>query len=69
VCFYFQQQNASLTGMGCPIGGGGCFVPEEPQGQAGWGSKQCDLAVGDPVQCRAVGLGDLLGSLPTQIIL
>jgi len=29
------------------------------QGQAGWGSEQPDLAVGVPVHCRGVGLGDL----------
>jgi len=33
------------------------------------GSEQPDLAVGDPVHCRRVGLDALQGSLPNQMIL
>ena len=39
------------------------------QGQAGPGSEQPDRAVGVPVHCRGVGLVDLLGSLPSRMIL
>lgn len=45
-----------------------CPVPGDSQGQAGQGSKQLDLAAGDPAYYRGIRLGDLLGSLPTQII-
>ena len=38
--------------------GGGCPTPGDTQGQAGWGAEQPDLAVGDPVHCRGVGLDD-----------
>ena len=37
---------------------GGCLVPGDTQGQAGWSSMQPDLAVGVPVHCRGVGLDD-----------
>jgi len=36
--------------------GDGCPIPGNIQGQAGWGSKQPDLAVGVPVHCRGDGL-------------
>ena len=36
--------------------GGGCPIPGDTQGQAGWGSEQPDVAVGVPVHCREVGL-------------
>jgi len=39
------------------------------QGQAGQGFEQPDQAVGVPVRCWGVGLDDLKGSLPTQMIL
>ena len=34
-------------------------VHADIQGQAGWDSEQCDLAVGVPVHCRGVGIDDL----------
>jgi len=37
---------------------GGCLVPGDTQGQAGWSSMQPDLAVGVPVHCRGAGLDD-----------
>ena len=40
-------------------GGGGCRVPGDNQGQAGWVSKQPDVAIDNPVHCRGVGLDDL----------
>ena len=49
--------------------GGGCPIPGDTRGQAGWGSEQLDLAVDVPVDCRGVGLDDLKESLPTQMIL
>jgi len=39
--------------------GGGCPIPGDAQGQAGWGFEHPDLAVGVPVHCRGVGLDDL----------
>ena len=39
------------------------------RGQAGWGSEQPDLMVDGPVYCRGVGLDDLKGSFPIQMIL
>ena len=38
---------------------GGCPIPRDIQGQAGWGSEHPDLAVGVPVHCRGVELDDL----------
>ena len=35
---------------------GGCSVPGDTQGQAGWGSEHPDRAVGVPVHCRGIGL-------------
>ena len=35
--------------------GGGCPIPGDTQGQAGWDSEQSYLAVGVPVHCRGVG--------------
>ena len=32
--------------------GGGCPIPEDTQGQVGWGPGQPDLAVGVPAHCR-----------------
>ena len=40
-------------------GGGGCLVPGDIKGQAGWGSEQHDGAVGVPVHYRGVGPDDL----------
>ena len=45
---------------------GGCSIPGDIQGQAGWGSEQPDPAIGVPVHCRVVGLDDLLRFLPTH---
>ena len=40
--------------------GGGYFGGlGDIQGQAGWGSEQCDRAVGVPFHCRGVRLDDL----------
>ena len=39
--------------------GGGCPISGDIQVQAGWGSEQPDVAVGVPVHCRGVGLGDI----------
>ena len=39
--------------------GGGCPIPGDTQGQAGWGSEQPDQAVGVPAHFRGVGLDDL----------
>ena len=39
--------------------GGGCPIPEDIQGQAGWGSEQLDGAVGVTAHCKGVGLDDL----------
>jgi len=39
---------------------GGCPIPGDIQGQAGWGSGHPDLPVGVSVQCRGVGPDDLL---------
>ena len=39
--------------------GGGSPIPGDIQGQAEWGSEQSDVAVGDLVHCRGVGLDDL----------
>ena len=39
------------------------------QMQVGPGSEQPDLSVGVSVHCRGVGLGDLEGSLPAEMIL
>ena len=36
-----------------------CPIPGDIKGQVGRGSEQPDLAVGVPVYCRGVGLGDL----------
>ena len=36
--------------------GGGCLVPGNFQGQAGWGSEQPDLAVGVLAHSMGVGL-------------
>ena len=36
--------------------GGGCPIPSDTQGQAGWGSEQPDVAVNVPVHGRGVGL-------------
>ena len=38
---------------------GGCPVPGDTQGQAGWGSGLPDGAVGIPIHCRGVGLDGL----------
>jgi len=38
-------------------------------GQAGQGSEHPGVAAGVPVYCREVGLGDLSGSVPTQMTL
>jgi len=43
-------------------GGGGCSIPEDIQGQAGWGSEQLVVAAGVPVQCRGVGVDDLVSA-------
>mgnify|MGYP001857133723 CR=1 FL=1 len=43
--------------------GGGCLIPGDTQGQAERCSQQHDVAVGVPVHCRGVGLGER--SLPT----
>ena len=32
--------------------GGGCPIPGDTEGQAGWGSKQPGRAVGVPIHCR-----------------
>jgi len=39
--------------------GGGCPIPGDTQGQAGWGSEQHHLSVGVSFQCRGIGLGGL----------
>ena len=39
--------------------GGGCPVPGDIQGQAGWGSEQPDLAAYVLFHCRGVKLDDL----------
>jgi len=39
--------------------GGGCPVLGDIRGQDGHGYEHPDLAVGVPVHCRGVGLGDL----------
>lgn len=49
--------------------GGGCSIPGDIQDQTGPGSGQLDLALDVPAHCRAVGLDDLLRSLPIQMIL
>ena len=36
--------------------GGGCPIPGDIQGQAGWGSEQSDEAIDVPVHCSGVGL-------------
>ena len=38
---------------------GGCPIPRDIQSQAEQGSEQPDGAIGIPVHCRGVGLGDL----------
>ena len=49
--------------------GGKCPIPGNIQGQAGRGSEQRGLGEDVPAHCRAVGLGDLYRSLPTQNVL
>ena len=44
-------------------------LPVGVQSRAGWGCEQPELAVDVYVHCREVGLYDLLGSLPDQMIL
>jgi len=39
--------------------GGGCPIPGDIQGQAGWGSEEPDLAVDVPVHCRVAELDGL----------
>jgi len=39
--------------------GGGCPIPGDIQGQAGWSSEQPDVAVDVPVHCRGFGLGNI----------
>ena len=39
--------------------GGGCPIPGDTQGEAGWGSEHPDVAVDVPVHCRGVGLDGL----------
>lgn len=38
---------------------GGCPIPGDIESQAGQSAEQPVLAVGVPVHCRGVGLGDL----------
>ena len=38
---------------------GGCPIPRNAKGQAGWDSEHPDGPVGVPVHCRGVELGDL----------
>ena len=45
--FYFALEQVAQGGCGCPIPGG-------IQGQAGCGSGQSGLVVGDPAQSRGV---------------
>jgi len=50
-------------------GGCGCPIPGGIQGQAGCGSGQPGLVVGDPTLSRGVGTGWALWSFLTQDIL
>ena len=43
--------------------GGGCPIPGDTQGQAGWGSEQPDGAVGVPAHCRGLNWVILRGLL------
>ena len=50
-------------------GGCGCPIPGGIQGQAGCGSEQPGLVVGDPAHSRGVETGSSLRSFSTQAIL
>jgi len=56
------------TGTGC-LGGCGCPIPGGIQGQAGCGSGQPGLVVGDPAHSRGVETKWSLWSFSTQAIL
>ena len=47
---FFNKSNEALAQVAQR--GGGCLVPGDIQGQAGWGSEQPDVAVDVPVHCR-----------------
>jgi len=51
--FFYNQGGEALAQVA--HGGGGCPIPGDTQGQAGWGSQQPDVAVGVSVHCRGVG--------------
>ena len=61
-CASLLLAEQSLSGYGCPIPGG-------IQGQAGCGSGQPGLVVGDPAHSRGVETRSSLWSFSTQAIL